>query len=545
MWNKNPVRSPSRHASAGGRTLQAERRILESGHAEHARGVILFAAAVTAGISVTAAGAFLTGVLTALLGSLYVLLTALSRAPEEDASPYQRAVTLGDLLLVTALIWVTGGVHSEYYLLYYVPIIVAAVRQDTRLGVAACVGAVALYSFAAFGAPAAPPVLPLGPFRVITVGLSAFVLILFFGLLRRELKVSEDLRDTLHHSLRRVAAVYDVAHAANTGADLAGVLSVILDHAARATDAANGSVFLLLEDGELRPMASLSTPPCNAETPSELPLAPAREALDARALITKALDPRQEGGKDASASVVYVPLLAPAGPIGVLSLVSRSGRKFVRRQLDFLTSLCSEAALAIENAQLRSELRKLAITDHLTGLPNRREVERRLALELKRGARYGRPVSLLMVDVDNLKEVNDEFGHAAGDDVLCALARIMKESIRSSETAGRLGGDEFAIVLPETDARQAAALADRLIEGVSAAVGAWPNLPDADAIEATVGMSIGVADSRNGALPLKELMARADAALYEAKRLGKNRSWVNLDSPPATALVTANSSPSS
>jgi len=532
-----------RHASAGGRTLHVDRRILEPRHANRARGVILFAATVTAGISATANGAFLTGVLTALLGSLYVLLTALSRMPEENASPYQSAVTIGDLLLITALIWLTGGVHSEYYLLYYLPIIVAAVRQDTRVGMAACIGAIALYSFAAFSAPHAPSVLPFESFRVITVGLSALVLILFFSLLKRELKVSEDLRDTLHHSLRRVAAVYDVAHAANTGADLAGVLSVILDHAARATDAANGSVFLLLEDGQLKPTASLSAAPGTGETPSELALAPAREALDARAPITKTVEARQAGDKDASASIVYVPLLSLAGPIGVLSLVSRRGRRFARRQLDFLTSLCSEAALAIENAQLRSELRRLAITDHLTGLPNRREVESRLALELKRGARYGRPVSLLMIDVDDLKEVNDEFGHAAGDDVLCALARMMKESIRSSETAGRLGGDEFAIVLPETDARQAAALADRLIEGVSATVGAWPNLPDSDAIAATIGMSIGIADSRNGALPPKELMARADAALYEAKRLGKNRSWVNLDSPSATAFAIADSNP--
>ena len=227
--------------------------------------------------------------------------------PEEDASPYQSAVTLGDLLLITALIWVTGGVQSEYYLLYYLPVTVAAVRQDTRVGIAACIGAIALYSFAAFCAPAAPPVFPLELFRVITVGLSALVLILFFSLLRRELKVSEDLRDTLHHSLRRVAAVYDVAHAANTGADLSGVLSVILDHAARATDAANGSVFLLLEDGQLKPTASLSTPPGNGETPTELALAPAREALDARAPITRMLDARQAGReKDTSAGLSLI-----------------------------------------------------------------------------------------------------------------------------------------------------------------------------------------------------------------------------------------------
>jgi hypothetical protein len=87
-----------RHASAGGRTLHADRRILEPRHANRARGVILFAATVTAGISVTANGEFLSGVLTALIGSLYVLLTALSRMPEENASPYQSAVTIGDLL---------------------------------------------------------------------------------------------------------------------------------------------------------------------------------------------------------------------------------------------------------------------------------------------------------------------------------------------------------------------------------------------------------------------------------------------------------------
>jgi len=528
-------------ASAGGRTLQAERRILEPRHANRARGVILFAAAVTAGISVTATGPFLTGVLTALLGSLYVLLTALSRMPEEDASPYQTAVTLGDLLLITALIWVTGGVHSEYYLLYYLPVMVAAVRHDTRLGITACIGAIALYTVAAFCAPVAPPVFPLESTRVITVGISALVLVLFLSLLRREAKVCDDLRDTLHHSLRRVAAVYDVAHAANTGADLAGVLSVILDHAARATDAANGSVFLVVENGALKPTASLSTPLGDGDTPRALELAPAREALAARAPVSATVHVRHTAERDARASIVYVPLLAPAGPIGVLSLVSRTGRRFGRRQLDFLTSLCSEAALAIENAQLRSELRRLAITDHLTGLPNRREVERRLSLELERAARYDRPTSLLMVDVDDLKEVNDEFGHAAGDEVLRALARMMSKCIRSSETAGRLGGDEFAVVLPETDARQAAAVADRLIESVSTAIGAWPDLPDSDAIAAAIGISIGIADSRDGATSPKELTARADAALYEAKRLGRNRSWVSSDSPASAPLAGARS----
>jgi len=490
-------------------------------------------------MSVSANGDFVSGVLTALVGSLYVLLTALSGVFEEDKAPHQGAVTLGDMLLITALIWVTGGVYSEYYLLYYLPVVVAAVRLDTRAGIVACLMTTVLYAFAAFKAPPAPPVLPFETFRVLTVCLSALVLVLFFSLLKRETKLCEDLRDTLHHSLRRVAAVYDVAHAANTGADLAGVLSVILDHAARATDAANGSVFLLVEDGQLKPTASLSTPPGKAETPSELALAPARQAIAARAPITTTLPARETAGRTEDASIVYVPLLTPVGPIGVLSLVSRAGRKFARRQLDFLTSLCSEAALAIENAQLRSELRRLAITDHLTGLPNRREIEGRLGLELERAARCDRPLSLLMIDVDNLKEVNDAFGHAAGDEVLYALACLMKRNMRSSEVAGRLGGDEFAVVLPETDARQASALADRLIEGLSPALAAWADLPDSRVIAETIGMSIGVAESKDGTMSPKDLTAHADAALYEAKRTGKNRSWVTSDSVRSTPLSRA------
>jgi diguanylate cyclase (GGDEF)-like protein len=507
--------------------LRAEFYIFNPRYVNRARGMILFVAAVTAGLDLTANGEFTTGLLITFVGSLYVLFTALAGTLEEQETTIrQMAVTTGDVLLITGMIWITGGVQSEYYVLYYLPLIVAGTRRDMGLGILATVLAVLLYAFTAFAAPQAPPVLPFQLFRVLTVCITGIVLVLLFTFLGREARISDDLRETLHHSLRRVAAVYDVAHAANTGADLAGVLSIILDHAARATGAANGCMFLFEGKDELIPMASLSTPQGERRAPVSIPIEHARRSLAARAPVTVPAERGEDESQKHPSEIVYVPLITPAGPVGVLSLASRGGLKFGRRHLDFLTSLCSEAALAIENAQLRAELRRWAVTDPLTGLLNRREVDRRLAQELERAARYDRSLALLMVDVDDLKTVNDEFGHAAGDEVLCAFAEAAKSVVRTSDVVGRMGGDEFALVLPESDAQQATALGERLIEGFAKILRGRRNLPEPELVAEIVGVSIGIATNVDTPISSKELAASADGALYEAKRRGKNRAFV-------------------
>ncbi len=493
---------------------------------------MLFVAAVTTGLSAVADGSVLPGAFIALGGSLYVLLTAFPAFTEHPHGLRPTVVAVGDVILITVVIWMTGGIESEYFLLYLVPIITSGIRLDAQAGIAAAVSTAPLYFIAAVFAPRSMGVLSEGVLRVVAVAVTAAVLVIIFELLRHQTKLCDDLRDTLHHSLRRVAAIYDVAHAANIGADLTGVLTVILDHAARATKASEGSIFLA-SDGDLVQVACLPVPLATDEAPPALPIAPAREAIAAKAPVTTT-------GRDSAASkhgrvggdIAYVPLITPAGAIGALALVSLEGR-FPRRHLDFLISLCSEAALAIENAQLRSELRRLAVTDHLTGLPNRREIELRLELEVERSERYGRPLAVLMVDLDNLKAVNDRFGHAVGDEVLCAVANMLRNNIRSSEIAGRLGGDEFTVVLPETDSRQAAALAQRLIETLSDALRSWPGIPDADII-AVIGLSIGIASNDEGPLPARQLTAQADIALYEAKRRGKNSAYVTSYKPPVT-----------
>ncbi len=154
-----------------------------------------------------------------------------------------------------------------------------------------------------------------------------------------------------------------------------------------------------------------------------------------------------------------------------------------------------------------------AYTDFLTGLRNRRYLDLILDRELFRVARYGRPLSLILLDLDGFKAVNDTHGHEVGDRVLKALARCLEEHLRQSDRAVRLGGEEFAVVLPETGLPQALRLAERLRQAVAAL-----RVPPVERLSA----SFGVAQASPTDSPLS-LLKRADEALYRAKRQGKNR----------------------
>ncbi|MDH4179847.1 MAG: sensor domain-containing diguanylate cyclase [Armatimonadota bacterium] len=500
------------------------------------RAVILLTAAVTAGLSVMNYGELAAGLALVLGGSLYVLFTALAGLLERADSPHHTAVTAGDIILITAIVWLTGGVHSEYYLLYYLPVLSAGLRLNVRDGIAASVLAGALYVFVAFARESRPLVLTSPLARVLAVCVSAIVLVVFFALLKREVLLCNSLSDTLHTSLGRVAAIYGIAHAANTRAGLAPVLSIFLDHAARITHAANGWILLLSPQGQLKPMASLSSPPSAADRTIEFPHAPAQRAASEGSPIV--LTPEEQTSHSDAAEArtfVYVPLKTSAETIGVCVLASRTGRKFNRAHLDFLESIGAEAALAIENARLRAELRRLAVTDYLTDLPSRREVERRLLTELARSRRHQRPLALLMIDVDNLKSINDKLGHAAGDTLLHALGKLLQAQVRAADAPGRIGGDEFLVVLPDTDPQQAKLLADRLIQAFSQQFADRQVLRISPNLRAAVGISIGIAAVPSGRASAKQLMARADSALYQAKRAGKNRSCLAEEIPEPTA----------
>lgn len=170
-----------------------------------------------------------------------------------------------------------------------------------------------------------------------------------------------------------------------------------------------------------------------------------------------------------------------------------------------------------ERKTLEAELVKQASTDSLTGIGNRRHFMLQAESEMVRARRFGRPFSVIMIDVDHFKPINDQYGHAVGDVVLQAIVRRAQESFRTSDQIGRLGGEEFAALLPETNLAAATIVADRLRQQLAER----PVIASGKAVPCTV--SIGVAEMREGDVSIDGLLHRADEALYKAKELGRNR----------------------
>ena len=166
---------------------------------------------------------------------------------------------------------------------------------------------------------------------------------------------------------------------------------------------------------------------------------------------------------------------------------------------------------------LEAKYRHLATHDSLSGLPNRRHFLERAETELRRCLRYARPASLLMIDFDQFKAINDELGHEAGDRVIEAFGLLCEQTVREHDLAARMGGEEFAILLPETPVEGARTIAERLR-------GAFERLPiNTSAGTIHVSASIGLAQVNPCEESLNSVLQRADAAMYEAKQAGRNR----------------------
>ncbi len=213
-------------------------------------------------------------------------------------------------------------------------------------------------------------------------------------------------------------------------------------------------------------------------------------------------------------SWIGAPIVACERVIGVLALQSAEPEAYGRESLQVIRTIADQAAVALENAHHY----ELATIDGLTRLFVRRYFDRRIVEEWERSDRFGNPFVLGLLDLDNFKALNDRYGHQAGDTVLTATAAVVRHSMRSFDLAARYGGEEFAFILPRTDLDEARSVAERIrrdIEKSSVVVGS-----QVIKITASIGISaypeIGIASTH-------QLVAAADAALYDAKRAGKNR----------------------
>ena len=229
------------------------------------------------------------------------------------------------------------------------------------------------------------------------------------------------------------------------------------------------------------------------------------------------------GAGDGGATRMEFPLTAGRASFGILLL---SGEAFGAEERMAAAALAGQAVVALENVRLHRLVERQALVDGLTGLSNRRHCDESIVQELARAGRFGGPVGLILADIDDFKLVNDRHGHPTGDEVLRAFAATLHDTVRDIDVPSRWGGEEFAVVLPGTDEQGAALLAER----IRAAFEERP-IESADGEPFEVTASFGVAAFPESATPA-ELVEGADAALYEAKRAGKNR--VERRSEPVT-----------
>jgi diguanylate cyclase (GGDEF)-like protein len=222
----------------------------------------------------------------------------------------------------------------------------------------------------------------------------------------------------------------------------------------------------------------------------------------------------KSGYPDRGSERIEVPLQAGSVSFGSLMLF---GDKFEDEDRMTAVSLASHAVVALDNARLHRIVEQQALVDGLTGLPNRRQCEDTLAGELARVDRFGGPLAIVVADLDWFKDINDRYGHPAGDGVLRKFGTLLGETVRDVDLAGRWGGEEFLLILPGTDLEGGAEVAERIRIALAGRM-----MVAVDGTPIPVTASFGVA-ATPPAKTASELFAAADSAMYEAKRTGRNR----------------------
>jgi diguanylate cyclase (GGDEF)-like protein len=212
------------------------------------------------------------------------------------------------------------------------------------------------------------------------------------------------------------------------------------------------------------------------------------------------------------------PIVDAAGhALGTIAVLDAEPRGFSGAQREALVDLSTMVMTALSSRRRALDLERLALTDHLTGIANRAQFDQALAAELRHAMRSGEVFTVLCMDLDGFKDVNDGFGHAAGDETLCEVARRINQQVRLGDVLARLGGDEFAVVMRHGGQDDAAVLARRIVQAVQAPI----TLSTGDTVG--VGISIGMASYTDSVPSVSSLLARADQALYQAKRHNERR----------------------
>ncbi|HEX2700211.1 MAG TPA: GGDEF domain-containing protein [Acidimicrobiales bacterium] len=318
--------------------------------------------------------------------------------------------------------------------------------------------------------------------------------------------------DTVTHA---TASGDGAAPGATSGATpLAPVIGPAIAHAGAPPAASTATAFVLAGDGRAAPAATGPAAGSHAGRPA----ADGGGAGAARPLLVRRLDDGSDRllatALPGASNVIVAPLVIEGRAVGAVAVERAGGRRarVTARTVELLGQFAAHAALALRAAALQAEVERMASTDALTGVANRRSFESALRRELARATRRGESCGLIVLDVDHFKRVNDTYGHQAGDEVLARVGQALGDAARATDIVARYGGEEFAVILPSSTGADAVRVAERLRAAVGENRGPV-------AVTVSAGAAVFPVDGSDASA----LVAAADAALYKAKRQGRDR----------------------
>lgn len=333
------------------------------------------------------------------------------------------------------------------------------------------------------------------------------------------------------HSAQRLSHVVEFVRNVSGSLTLARVLEAVTDSCRQLLRAPRARVWLVDGDGPMLRLAHDSQVDVSCDVVVSQPFGAGgvgRAARERRACYSRGL----MGERVADDGVVVAfPLLKGRVVVGVVEVpLTGESHRLRADTVDVLDAISGHAATAIDAALLYGRVESLSLSDPLTGLANRRRFDQDINLEVERCRRSGQPLTVLMVDVDHFKDVNDTLGHGAGDAVLRKIGQTLADQMRTGDTAYRIGGEEFAVLLRDTDHAGAGVVAERLRALVQQehAPGVGPH----------VTVSVGVASLPRDGRSVRDLVEAADAAMYGAKRAGRNQVVISDPSIPAQRGAT-------
>lgn len=434
-----------------------------------------------------------------------------------------------DILAVVALVYLTGGIASNFYVLFYalVPYVGYTTGIHFGLAVAAIVTAVYAIPCVALGGL---EVLPELIFRMVmmwiftgVMGVANGIFTMFSHRLLNAMDKLNEYTSELERTSSQLETIYETSRSLAGLMPVENVIDSILGIARQVLrypvceiytwDPVNKKLWLKGRINE--DLTERLERPLPIE-PSEAFKRVIRNNETVRVLDRFAGKPVVEG--NAYRSQLIVPMISEGKLVGLLNAESPHPNAFTERDERVMSILADSSSMSLVNADLHQQMEKLTVVDELTGLFNFRHFRSRLEDEQRRAARYGTPLSLIMIDIDWFKSLNDRFGHQIGNVALCQLAKVITSCVRDVDVVARYGGEEFIVILPQTATEETHRIAERMRRKVEQTEFG----PDATGRPLPLTVSIGVSCYPDNGRSEDDLVESVDQALYRAKGGGKN-----------------------